>query len=76
MLSGAPVREKARQTKIEREKTPHVSTTCGGGSTGRTRVRAFVADAARHVKEMDVLIAPSLLVLDKQPMLIGLDAHD
>jgi len=39
-------------------------------------VRAFVADAARHVKEMDVLIAPSLLVLDKQPMLIGLDAHD
>jgi hypothetical protein len=64
MLSSVPVREKARQTKIEREKTPHVSTTCSGGSTGENRVRARVG------------VAEPLLVQDKRRGLNKGDRHD
>jgi hypothetical protein len=75
MLSSVPVREKARQTKIEREKTPHVSTTCGEGSTGATRMQQAVAGASQHSIETGAGDEQSILVLDKYRRVSGLDVN-
>jgi hypothetical protein len=75
MLSSVPVREKARQTKIEQEKTPHVSTTCSGGSIGENRVRARAGVAAEHDAGMYASNAESLLVQDKRRRLNKRDRH-
>jgi hypothetical protein len=76
MLSSVPVREKARQTKIEREKTPHVSTTCSGGSIGESRVRARVGVTAEHDAGICASDAEPLLVQDKRRGLNKGDRHD